>query len=343
MSHPDSTVFAHVGGYTAESDGSARGLHSYRIDLSSHEVQVEALPPVELISPSHLQLHPTMPILYAVSESVDSSVSTIRLDDGVPTLVDTVPTGGRGACHLTVDPTGRFVVVAHYSNSLLTSHRILHDGRLSEPVGQHVFSGSGSDPIRQTASHLHQVVVGPGHIKAVDTGTDVIHRLRLDVEGGIQLQDEPLRLPAGSGPRHIALNDHVMVIGCELVGDLWLAVRDGAQWHLVHHIKSSVSREEAHPGAVRLVGDTVYVTNRGSESLAMFHIDDDRLEWQSEVATGGEWPRDLALTDDHLWITNQASNSLSVFRRPELTAAASQPWVLDFQLPTPSPACVVVQ
>ncbi|MGJ3507187.1 lactonase family protein [Enemella sp. A6] len=334
-----------VGGYTAEVQGEAEGIHVLRWQGSTEDrANLVAYPSVPLISPSYLLQHPTRPIVYAISEAPESQVHTLELTDEGLRLVASVPTGGVGACHLGFDETNGWVLVAHYSEGAVSSHRVLSDGTLSPAQALHPFTGSGPDQARQEQSHAHQIVPSEGRIKVPDLGADVVHRVRLDVEGRLTRSNEPIRLPAGSGPRHLVITRDHLVIACELSGDLWLARRNGEGWDLVHQVAASASDERVHPSALRIDGDQVFVANRGSDTFAVFSLDRqaNTLTRRAEVATGGEWPRDLVLTEDEVWIANQASNNVSVFRRVPARESSSAEWVLDIELPVPSPACILL-
>lgn len=334
-----------VGGYTAEVEGEAEGIHVLRWQGSTDDrANLVAYPSVPLVSPSYLLQHPTRPIVYAISEATESQVHTLELTEEGLKLIASVPTGGVGACHLGFDETGGWVLVAHYSEGAVSTHRVLSDGTLSPAETLHQFTGSGPDQARQEQSHAHQVVASEGRIKVPDLGADVVHRIRMGVEGHLNRSDEPIRLPAGSGPRHLVITGDHLVIACELSGDLWLARRKGDSWDLVHQVPASASEDRVHPSALRIDGDQVFVANRGPDTFAVFALDREQntLNRRAEVSTGGEWPRDLVLTEDEVWIANQAANSVSVFRRVPARESSLTEWVLDLELPMPSPACILL-
>lgn len=335
-----------VGGYTAEVDGGADGIHVLRWQGSTAtgEANLTAYPSVPLVSPSYLIRHPSRPLIYAVSEAPESEVHTLELTSKGLRLLDSVPTGGVGACHLGFDDTGSWVLVTHYSEGSVTSHRIHSDGTLEPAAAHHHFLGTGADQARQDQSHAHHVSHIAGQVAVCDLGADLIHRLRLDVEGRLGLADDPIRLPAGSGPRHLAVSDEHLIIACELSGDVWLAHRREDDWELVYQASASAADQQVHPSAIRVDGDQVFVANRGPDTFSVFRLDRSAhtLTRRVEVSSGGDWPRDLVLTDDAVWIANQSSDAVSVFRRVPAKEASTDEWVLDVQLPVPSPACIVL-
>ena len=88
-------------------------------------------------------------LLFAVNEINDfqgkptGSVSAYSIDraTGRLTLINQQPSMGRSPCHLTLDRTGRHLLVANYSSGTVAVLPVGTDGRLGEPkVVQH--SGS---------------------------------------------------------------------------------------------------------------------------------------------------------------------------------------------------------
>lgn len=337
----------YVGGYTDHAGGSAlgssRGVESFTLDASSTPVQVQGLPPVGLPSPSYLIAHPELPILYAVTETDPSQVHEIRLaDDGTATLAGSAELSGAGACHLCLDDAGRFLLVAHYGDGSVSSVALHSDGSLGAETDWRRFHGSGPVSDRQEHAHAHQVVMDHGVILVPDLGSDVIHQLRLDPEGHFDLAAEPIALAAGSGPRHLLVSEDHLLVACELSAQIQVFARDEQGWHQVSTIPSTGSPEGAFPSAFRGNGDDFYVANRGPDTFSVFTLDRDNgvLAPRAEVGTGGAWPRDLLIVDGSVWVANQNSDSIAVFTR-EL-GATSRSWKLDFEVPTPSPACIVL-
>lgn len=337
----------YIGGYTDHPDGSAlgtsRGIESFTLDPTRTPVHVQPFPPVALPSPSFLIAHPSLPILYAVTETDPSQVHEIRVaEDGTPSLAGSAELSGAGACHLCLDDAGRSLLVAHYGDGSVSSVALHSDGALGSETDWRRFHGSGPVTERQEHAHAHQVVLDRGVILVPDLGSDVIHRLRLDPEGHLELAGEPVAVTAGSGPRHLVVSDDHLLVACELSAEIHVYAREGTEWRAVSTIPSTGSHDQAFPSAFRGSGDDFVVANRGPDTFAVFTLDRSTgvLAPKGEVATGGAWPRDLVLVDGAVWIANQNSDALTVFTRA-LGGTASH-WSLDFEVPTPSPACIVL-
>ena len=73
-------------------------------------------------SPSFLALHPSLPVLYAVSEVANADdkrsravqAFAIAAATGSLTPLNHQPSGGSGPCHVSVDARGRVALAANY-------------------------------------------------------------------------------------------------------------------------------------------------------------------------------------------------------------------------------------
>lgn len=337
----------HIGGYTREMRGTSEGINAYRwIRAVADEVEISHLGAIELVSPTFLVRHPDRPLLFAVSESSPGLVTACAIgESGALSVINTVDSGGEGGCHIALHPQGSHLLVAHYTEGSVASFHIAEDGSLSQVVDVHPFSGQGPDTERQDRSHAHQVLFDGDQVLVTDLGSDRVHRLDL-VDG--RLQDVgALQLPPGSGPRHgVVTGDHLL-IACELSATIWVGRRQGQEWQQVALVDSSAAEptdaeDRIYPSAIAVSGDQVFVANRGPDTCAVFTLDRDQdtLTPVAEFPSGGRWPRDLVLSPARIWIANQVSNVVSVFTR---TDEATMPaWTLDFEIPTNSPACIVL-
>lgn len=334
----------HIGGYTQEMRGASDGINAYRwVGAVEDEVEINHLGVTELVSPTFLARHPDRPLLFAVSESSPGQVTACAISDtGALTVINTVSSGGEGGCHLAVHPSGSHLLVVHYTEGSVATFLIGEDGALSEAIDVHPFSGSGPDSERQDRSHAHQVLFDGDTVLVVDLGTDQLHRLEL-VDSHVEESGE-VQLPPGSGPRHgVVTGDH-LVVACELSAQLWVGRRQGREWHQVALVDASTTQTEAriYPSAIAVSDDQVFVTNRGADTCAVFTLDRDQdlIRREIEFPSGGQWPRDMVLSSDRIWIANQVSNVVSVFTRTE--GEPLPVWTLDFEIPSNSPACVVL-
>lgn len=330
-----------IGGYTPDGVEDAVGLTSWRPRPDGAGLEVVAR--LALADPTYLVAHPDEPWLFVAGETDPGRVSSVRLGaDGDLELLSTVETGGSGSCHVALAADGRHVLVADYGSGTVCSVPVGADGRLGERSGSWRLEGSGPDPERQEAPHAHQVVVDGAEVLVADLGTDRVHRLALADDGSLEEAGPAVRLPAGSGPRHLVVVADHLVVATELSGELWLGRRasDGG-WTELDRVPCTASTAdgELYPSALRADGDTVLVANRGPGTVASFALDREAgtLRLIDERAGGGRWPRDLVVTDSLLWVANQTDDVVTLLARD--AGPGGEP-VLSLR--TPAPACVLL-
>ena len=118
--------------------------------------------------PSYLCVDPGGAFVYVVNEmtsesGVEGSVSAfVRYPaSGELRFLNQRSTGGFAPCHVSVDPSGRHVLVANYESGNVGVLPTLADGRL-EPLSDLVeYEGSGPHPQRQTGPHAHMILPDP--------------------------------------------------------------------------------------------------------------------------------------------------------------------------------------
>lgn len=160
--------------------------------------------------------HPTADFLYAVNvigdyEGMESgSVEAYAVDptSGALAFINRQPSGGAVAAHLSVDPGGRWLVVANYNGRNFVTLPIADDGSLGPVASEVVMEGSGPNAERQDMSHPHAVTYDPGgnFIAGADLGIDKVIIFRLDQESGALEQVSEVATAPGAGPRHVAFN-----------------------------------------------------------------------------------------------------------------------------------------
>jgi 6-phosphogluconolactonase (cycloisomerase 2 family) len=184
------------------------------------------------------------------------------------------------------------------------------------------------------------VVPVDGGVLAVDLGTDAVYRHRFEPSTGDLVAGEPLiRLPAGTGPRHLVVDPvgRVHVVG-ELSATVSSYGSDGS--HVATTPATTSAAAYAHPSAIVADADGrfIYVANRGPDTIGVIALDGDRPALVGEVPTGGSWPRDLALVESYLYVANERSQTIVVFHVDPVTG---MPVPTGDQLATPSPTCLV--
>lgn len=247
--------------------------------------------------------------LYALrSLPVSSSLCIFDIPSdisGAVTLVDLTmkaefKTPGEHSCHITL--LEQQAVLSDYTSGTLSLFDLDSNGM---PVGEPRiirFEGSGPDPVRQTAAHIHSSWVSPDGmaIIVVDLGCDRIYRYgivdgRIN-EGSLEIFD----LPAGSGPRHCAfshdgsklyvateLSDEVLVYGFPEMTLLQRCLTNDSRPHGGGHILLSPN------------GQYLYVSSRlENNGIAIFKVSSDGLIEKCGYQSTGDHPRHFAISRD---------------------------------------------
>ena len=144
-------------------------VHLFQLNLK--DGSLKKLSAVDgLKNPSFLKIHPNGKFLYTVNEVAtfdgkrSGGVTAFALDvqAGKLTQLNQQPSGDTGPCHLTVDATGKYVLVAHYGGGSTSVLPIKKDGSVGAVVSQIKHKGS-SVHSRQKAPHAHSIHVGPNN------------------------------------------------------------------------------------------------------------------------------------------------------------------------------------
>ncbi|GAA3445663.1 lactonase family protein [Planomonospora venezuelensis] len=312
---------AYIGGYTPDTGGSGAGI--LLVDLETLERRGEA----PASGPSFLALHPRLPVLYAVGESEQGTVSVHGIGaDGALRPLARRSSEGSSPCHLAVNPDGTLLAVANYGDGTVSVHGIGADGLLTT---------ARAFPYREGA-HAHQATFGPGGVLYVtDLGTDEVRRFLVRDGEASEHPDGPVRLAPGMGPRHMAWSEDSGGGHWYVAGELDGTVRayDSA-WREVAAVAASGTEAGNHPSHLEVHGGRVYVANRGPDTIAVFAGPD--LAAVAEVPCGGEWPRHFAIAGDRLYVANQNSGGVAVL---PLQDGVPQP--ATAVLATGTPSCVL--
>ncbi|QUH01377.1 lactonase family protein [Saccharopolyspora erythraea] len=274
--------------------------------------------------PSFLALAPDGSTLFAVSEVWEGRVLSFAVcDDGSLREVNSQPTLGSAPCHLSIHPSGRFLLTANYVSGNVVVHPVAEGGVLREPC--HVVQHSGSGPSdRQDGPHAHQVLSDPAgrRVLAADLGTDSVYVYDFDAESGHLAIRTEVTVAAGAGPRHLAF--HPSGTRFYLLNELASALTEvaydpetgaaetGRTLPTVpedHREKSLAAEVVVSPD-----GRFAFASNRGHDSIAVFGCDDFRLLGIHPAGVAG--PRHIALSPDGavLFAAGQDSGTLRALR-----------------------------
>jgi 6-phosphogluconolactonase len=350
-------LFVYIGTYT--NDGKSQGIYCYRLNLDSGTLAEQHVTG-GIKNPSFLALHPSGKFLYSVSEVSDAggkptgAVTAFARDTktGELTPLNHQSSEGAGPCHLTVDKTGRVVLVANYGGGSVASLPIHSDGKLEKAASAIQHAGSSVDPNRQQGPHAHSINVSPDNRFAVaaDLGLDQVLVYKLDpAKETISPHDPPFAAtPPGGGPRHFAFHPTSrFAYVCNEMASSVTAFAYDAERGALTEIQTITTLPQATPGnstaeiQVHPSGRFLYCSNRGHDSLATFRIDEKtgKLIPLGHPSTLGKTPRNFGIDPSGMYLIacNQSTDSIVLFKINQETGEllpAGQP------MQVPSPVCV---
>jgi len=357
-------LIAYVGTYTSPLQnmrstqvdlppGNGRGIHLFQVDRATG-----AMTPCGLYemgtSPSALAFNAARTRLYSANETERigdeeaGSVSAFAINpaDGQLQLLNTVSSGGKGPAHLSVHPSGRFVLVANYFGGSVAALPILPDGSLgaatdikkdagevgptkatNAPAGSFAFSGHDQP-------HAHMIEADPSgrFVLHVDLGLDKIYVWKFDDKKGALTPNDPpaVSLPPGDGPRHFHFhpNGRWLYSLQEEGSTIVLFDYDSARGLLTSRQTIS-SLPPGFAGSnfcsgilVSADGRFVYAGNRLHDSIAIFSVGETgELKFVGEEWTRGNYPRSFNFdpSGQFLYSCNQRGDNIAVFRRDRIS------------------------
>jgi 6-phosphogluconolactonase len=328
--------FVYIGTYTQEGSAS-KGIYAYRFNSATARLTPIGLA-AETINPSFLAVHPNHHFLYAVNEvsnyngQKSGAVSAFAIDraTGKLTLLNQVASRGGDPCYVTVDQSGKYVLVANYAGGSVAVFPVLEGGRLGDASAFVQHSGHGTNPKRQEGPHAHSIDPSPDNRYAIvdDLGLDETLVYRFDsAKGSLAADDAKIAKAApGAGPRHFALhpNGHFAYVIDEMQSAVSAFRYDpvAGELRLLQTISSLpkifLGHSEAAEIQVHPSGKFLYASNRGHDSIAAFAIDGNKgtLTPIEYVSTKGASPRnfEIAPGGSLLFAANEKSDNIVVFR-----------------------------
>jgi 6-phosphogluconolactonase len=358
---PNKPYLVFVGTYTKKTD--SKGIYAYRFDPGTGKLTPLGVA-AESEDPSFIAVHPSAKYLYAVNEidhfggQKSGAVSAFSIDrkTGKLALLNRVATRGAGPCHLSLDKSGKYVLVANYDGGSVATFPIHDGGSLGETAGFVQHHGSSVNKERQEAPHAHWIGVSPDNRFAIEAnlGLDELPVYRLNARNGDVSPIEPfVKLNPGAGPRHIAFhpNGKFAYVLAEMEDSVTTFAYKASNASLSPlQTVSALSTlrkdykgpKEAAEIAVHPNGKFLYASNRGGiDTISAFSLDPVKgtLNLKNEYPTMGKTPRNFAIdpTGKFLLAANQASNNIVTFRIDATTGALTPTGDVA---EAPAPVCI---
>jgi 6-phosphogluconolactonase len=365
----DADFFLYVGTYTGfkyvhhsrtwgVGDSHSQGIYVSRFHAATGELSDPELA-AEMVNPSFLTISPNHKFLYAVSEDPyslgppldhSSYVSAFAIDPatGHLRLLNTLPASGTSTCFISMDKTGRYVLMSNFGSGSTSVIRVRDDGSLGELTGFIQDVGHSVDRAIQFEPHTHSVVVSPDNRYAIvsDLGIDKVLIFRFDTNTGALLPPDPpfAAVYPGTGPRHFTF-DPSGRFGYQLTemgGTVDVFAWDPSRGRLTPVQRVQTVPHDFFGGnhsaeiAIRPDGKFLYESNRrtqgetvrGPDTIGVFAIDSKTgmLTPVEQVLSGGTMPRNFEIdpTGNFLLAANQLTNNIVVFHMDSSTGRLSQ-------------------
>ncbi|MEM6347188.1 MAG: lactonase family protein [Bacteroidota bacterium] len=344
-------MYLFIGTYTKKEghvDGKAAGLYVYQLDDDSGDIEIRSVFK-EIINPSFLCFHPSLPIVYAVQELTGDTgvpygrISALRFDSEAPSLslINEQSTFGLAPCYVSTDEAGAVAMVANYVNGTVVVFPLTGNGQL-EPASQ-VLKHPGNSP------WAHSVMQDPEGkmVLSADKGADMVLRYRLEGQS-LQPADPPyVATQTGAGPRHLAFHPSGKYLYCineldaTILAYQYSSEAGPTQIQLIDTLPADFEGIKAcadihvHPN-----GRFLYGSNRGHDSIVIYAIDPQSgtLSLLGHEWTRGQFPRNFMIHPNgkYLYAANQNSGNVICFHIEEdgLLSFKGQAWDI------PTPVCL---
>jgi 6-phosphogluconolactonase len=276
-------------------------------------------------------------------------------------LLNRRPSGGSVPVHVSVSGSGRWVLVSNCgpwapataADRTVVVLSVEPDGQLGTMRARHAHTGSGPDPVKQTAPHPHALVLDPAnrHAFAPDVGTDQIVGYRFDARWGTLTPHVPatVTVTARSGPRQLRFhpNGRFAYLITESANTIIAYAYAPATGRLTelqtvstlpagYAGESNTAELRIHPS-----GRFLYGSNRGHDSIAVFAIDPETgtLTLVGHAPTHGRSPRAFAIdpAGSFLLAANELGDSLVSYHIDQHTGMLEP---TGHHTTMPRPACI---
>jgi 6-phosphogluconolactonase (cycloisomerase 2 family) len=302
-------------------------------------------------SPSSIAFDPSKRFLFAVNEisnfngsKSDGSVTAYSVNsaNGNLKFVNVVSSRGAGPAHISVDTSGKYVLVSNYGGGTVSVIPFdQNSGMLGLATDVEMFSGPlgptkavdappGSFAISgHEAHHAHMAATDPSGnwMIATNLANDRVYVWAFDVNSGrlTPASTPSVAVSPGAGPRHFAFhpNGRWFYVINEEASTMTFMTFDVTSGTL--QPQQSLSTLPAGFAGTNFDsevglspdGNYLYGANRLHDTIAVFSIDaTGSLTLLGETPTGGDYPRSFAFdpTGNYMYVLNQRSDNIGVLK-----------------------------
>lgn len=349
---------ANVDVYFGTSGKATKGIYKSKFDTGKGKLTSPELV-AEIGSPGFLALHPNKTYLYAVAQNDNGPcVAAYRIENGgALKLLNTEAIGDGGGAHISVHPSGKFLLTAQYGGGSVALFPLSSNGRV-EARGQLIEHEGGSGVVkgRQDQPHPHWTGYSPdGRFAFVpDLGLDKIQIYKVNENGpSITAHGFAESIPGG-GPRHMRFSVDGKFI--YLLNELALAVttfkydaKAGTTKRLTTTpaLSEKAKSEEMFNSSSEILvhpnGRLVFSANRGDDTVTAYQANPrtGKLSVTEVEPVRGAFPRNINMDANGKWLlaAGQHSNTVSVFAIDQSTGKIT--YQLNSVVNVPGPICIL--
>jgi 6-phosphogluconolactonase len=345
-----------TGTYT---NGESKGIYVYSFNAATGEATPVSIRD-SVFNPSFLAISPSGKFLYSINQSgKQSEVSAFAFDKatGHLRLINKQASGSEGPCYISIDASGKWVMVGHYTGGTVAAFQVEKDGSLKS-IGQLItHSGKSVNTERQEKPHVHAAVFSPDQrlLLVPDLGIDKVMLYRFDPafwkKPLTASKKQPfVKTKPGSGPRHITFHPRLPYVYLieELQGTVSVFQYNQDTLKFIQNISSHPADYTGGKGSADIHvspdGKFLYASNRGdAHNIAIFAINPEngRLAARGFQSTMGLVPRNFMIdpTGNYLLVANQQSSNIVIFKRD---AQTGQLQATGKEISVPNPVCLVM-
>jgi 6-phosphogluconolactonase len=314
--------------YVGTSGAKAQGVLRCVLDGKTGKISAPTVA-ADAKSASYVALSPDAKFLYATAEAAEGAVAAYAVEGEKLRLLNTEASKGKGPTHLAVDAARKNLIVVNYGSGSTTALPIKADGSFAPASSSVQHVGTGPNAARQAGPHAHGVYFHPknGRAYVADLGTDDIFIYKFDAEKGLLTPNKPksARVTAGEGPRHLAFhpNGKFAYVNTEMgLNVVAFSVERNGDLKQIQSLPTLPAGADAKGVStaeifVRPDGKTLYVSNRGHDSIAIYAIaQDGKLTLLQHMLGTPAMPRGFGLSADGRWLVcaGQKSGTLNAYR-----------------------------
>jgi 6-phosphogluconolactonase len=319
-------MYAYVGSRTSrERHARGEGISVFKVNQDAGTLElVQVLG--DLINPSFLALNKAGNRLYTVhGDQREVSVFSVNASDGTLVHLQTQQCGGKNPVHLALDPSEQFLVVSNHLSSHIAVLPVHAEGKLGAVCQTVELPGRpGPHRVEQPFAKPHFNPFDPSgrFVLVPDKGLDRIFAFRF-TNGQLSPADAPWAdSREASGPRHIAFHPQksfayaVNELDSTVTGYHFDTTTGALKPLQILSTLPDTFTGNSRASEIMLSSDghTLYASNRGYDSIAVFSINPatGHLTFIEANPTLGKTPRYFSLTPNgrYAFALNEDSDSI---------------------------------